>query len=63
MDQFRTASENQAVMTTHVPAVTDEGARNRPTGVPAAQAQGPVTHMPILRFDPVHQGWTDSKCR
>lgn len=56
MDQFRTASETQAVMTTHVPAVTDEGALNRPTGVPAAQAQGPVTHMPILGFEPVHQG-------
>lgn len=32
-----------------------------PTGGPAAEAQGPVTHMPILGWDHVHQGWRDSK--
>lgn len=55
MDQFRMTSETCTVVTTLVPAVGHEGPLRRPTGVPSAKAQGPVSHMPTLGLGPVHQ--------
>lgn len=60
MDQFRTASE-ACRHNPMSPQSLMKGHALGPTGVPAAEAQGPVTHMPILGFDPVHQGWSHSK--
>lgn len=60
MEQFRTASEARHHNPMSPRSLT-KGRALGPTGVPAAEAQGPVTHMPILGFDPVYQGWSDSK--
>lgn len=61
MDRFRTTGETRATITTLVPAVTREGPLQRPTGVPPAQAPGPVSHMPFLGLGLVHQEWSDGK--